>query len=131
MRNGLPAQKALPITPVLHYYDKQTGMFYYTADDDQHLIARKSEIMDGVIPASNSVMARNLKKLGLFFDQEEYHEISAQMLRNIVPHLAKYSTAYSNWTALLLDEIFGTYEVAITGDNCESLRKDGTKVHPQ
>ncbi|MBD1366455.1 thioredoxin domain-containing protein [Mucilaginibacter sp. ZT4R22] len=109
---------------ILHYYDKHTGMFYYTADDDQHLIARKSEIMDGVIPASNSVMARNLKKLGLFFDQEEYHEIAAQMLRNIAPHLAKYSTAYSNWTALLLDEIFGTYEVAITGDNYESLRKE-------
>jgi uncharacterized protein YyaL (SSP411 family) len=108
---------------ILHYYDKHLGMFYYTADDDQHLIARKSEIMDGVIPASNSVMARNLKKLGLFFDHEEYHEIAAQMLRNIVPHLTKYSTAYGNWTALLLDEVFGTYEVAITGDEYQSLRK--------
>jgi uncharacterized protein YyaL (SSP411 family) len=86
------------------------------------LIARKSEIMDGVIPASNSVMARNLKKLGLFFDNEGYLEVSAQLLRNIVPHLAKYSTAYSNWTMLLLDEVFGTYEVAITGNNAETKR---------
>ncbi|AMR32192.1 thioredoxin [Mucilaginibacter sp. PAMC 26640] len=109
---------------ILHYYDQHIGLFYYTADDEQHLIARKSEIMDGVIPASNSVMARNLKKLGLFFDQEEYQNISAQLLRNIVPHLAKYSTAYPNWTSLLLDEIFGVSEVAITGDNCETLRKE-------
>lgn len=109
---------------ILHYYDKHIGMFYYTADDDQHLIARKSEIMDGVIPASNSVMARNLKKLGLFFDKEEYLEISAQLLRNIVPHLAKYSTAYPNWTSLLLDEIFGVYELAITGDNYKTLRRE-------
>jgi uncharacterized protein YyaL (SSP411 family) len=47
------------------------------------LIARKSEMMDGVIPASNSVMARNLKKLGLLFDNEGYLEVSAQLLRNI------------------------------------------------
>jgi uncharacterized protein YyaL (SSP411 family) len=67
----LTRAKALPITPFCIIMIRQTGMFFYTADDDEHLIARKSEIMDGVIPASNSVMARNLKKLGLFFDQED------------------------------------------------------------
>jgi uncharacterized protein YyaL (SSP411 family) len=105
-----------------HYYNEEGGVFFYTADNDEMLIARKSEIMDGVIPASNSVMARNLKKLGLFFDNEGYLEVSAQLLRNITPHLAKYSTAYPNWTMLLLDEVFGTYEVAITGNNAETMR---------
>ncbi|WP_374950905.1 thioredoxin domain-containing protein [Mucilaginibacter sp.] len=105
-----------------HYYHEAAGIFYYTADNDEKLIARKSEIMDGVIPASNSVMARNLKKLGLFFDNEGYLDVSAQLLRNIVPHLAKYGTAYANWTILLLDEIFGTYEVAITGSKADEMR---------
>ena len=106
-----------------HYYHEEGGVFFYTADNDEQLIARKSEIMDGVIPASNSVMARNLKKLGLFFDNEGYLEVSAQLLRNIAPHLSKYSTAYANWTMLLLDEVFGTYEVAVTGDDAETMRK--------
>ena len=105
-----------------HYYNEEGGIFYYTADNDELLIARKSEIMDGVIPASNSVMARNLKKLGLFFDNEDYVEVSAQLLRNITPHLAKYSTAYANWTMLFLDEVFGTYEVAIIGNHAEMKR---------
>lgn len=109
---------------IAHYYDPGKGVFYFTADDDEQLIARKSEIMDGVIPASNSVMARNLKKLGLLFDDEEYIEISAQLLRNIMPHLAKYGSAYSNWATLLLDEIFGIYEVAITGDDAGSFRTE-------
>ena len=78
--------------------------------------------MDGVTPASNSVMARNLKKLGLLFDKEQYLKISAQLLTNILPHLARYGSAYSNWCMLLLDEVFGTYEVAITGDNAEAFR---------
>ncbi|MFD0792864.1 thioredoxin domain-containing protein [Mucilaginibacter litoreus] len=107
-----------------HYYDENGGVFYYTADDDEQLIARKSEIMDGVIPASNSVMARNLKKLGLFFDNEGYLEVSAQLLRNIVPHMARYGTAYPNWTILLLEEIFGVNEVAVTGPGYEQMRKE-------
>jgi uncharacterized protein YyaL (SSP411 family) len=112
---------------IVHYYDKETGLFFYTADDDEQLIARKSEIMDGVTPASNSVMAHNLKKLGLLFDDEEYLAISAQLLRNIVPHLAKYGSAYSNWIMLLLNEVFGTYEIAIAGTDFETMRMETEK----
>ena len=114
---------------ITHYYDVTNGIFYYTADDDEQLIARKSEIMDGVTPASNSVMARNLNKLGLLFDNEHYNEISAQLLRNIMPHLAKYGSSYSNWAMLLLDEIFGVYEIAITGSEFEQYRVDIEKKY--
>ncbi|SDF08517.1 hypothetical protein SAMN05216464_112175 [Mucilaginibacter pineti] len=116
--------KNLTDTAIAHYYDETNGIFFYTADDDEQLIARKSEIMDGVTPASNSAMARNLKKLGLLFDNESYAAVSAQLLRNIMPLLAKYGTAYSNWTMLLLDEVFGVYEVAITGANAETVRTE-------
>lgn len=107
---------------ITHYYDPAKGIFYFTADDEEQLIARKSEIMDGVIPSSNSVMARVLKKLGLLYDDVEYLEISAQLLRNVAPQMAKYGSAYSNWCMLLLDEVFGTYEVAITGSDYETKR---------
>ena len=102
-------------------------MFFYTAADNEQLIARKSEIMDGVIPASNSVMARNLKKLGLLFEEERYHQISAQLLRNLMPYMAKYGSAYSNWAMLLLEEVFGTYEMAITGPRVTELRREMEK----
>lgn len=106
------------------YYDENEGMFFYTAADNEQLIARKCEIMDGVIPASNSVMARNLKKLGLLFEDERYHQISAQLLRNLMPYMAKYGSVYSNWAMLLLEEVFGTYEVAITGPQVTELRRE-------
>ena len=109
---------------IAHYYSAETGMFFYTADDDEQLIARKYEMMDGVTPASNSAMARNLRKLGLLFDNDEYQQISAQLLRNIVPHLVKYGSGYSNWILLLTEEIYGTYEVAITGKDCEPKRRE-------
>jgi uncharacterized protein YyaL (SSP411 family) len=116
--------KSLAVKAIAQYYDPEKGIFYFTAGDDEQLIARKSEIMDGVIPASNSVMARNLKKLGLLFDSENYQAISAQLLRNIVPHLARYGSSYSNWIMLLIEEVFGTYEIAITGDDFEARRTE-------
>jgi uncharacterized protein len=85
--------------------------------------------MDSVTPASNSTMARNLRKLGLFFDDAEYTEISSQLLRNIFPHMAKYGSAYSNWASLLLDEVFGTYEIAITGSEAENFRLEMEKSY--
>jgi hypothetical protein len=106
------------------FYDEQEGMFFYTAADDEQLIARKCEIMDGVIPASNSVMARNLKKLGLYFEDESYHNIAAQLLRNIMPYMPKYGSAYSNWATLLLEGIFGIYEIAVTGPKAAQLRQE-------
>jgi uncharacterized protein YyaL (SSP411 family) len=116
--------KKLADQAITHYYSPDNGVFFYTADDDEQLIARKSEIMDGVTPASNSVMARNLKKLGLLFDDEKYLEICVQLLANIFPHLEKYPSAYSNWIMLLIEEVFGIYEVAITGVGFENMRRE-------
>ncbi len=119
--------RALNDIAIREFYDKENGIFFYTAATDEQLIARKSEIMDGVTPASNSAMARNLKKLGLFFDHEKYQEISAQLLRNIMPHLGKYGSMYANWIALLTEEVYGVYEVAITGNEAGTLKKEMEK----
>ncbi|MES2278212.1 MAG: thioredoxin domain-containing protein [Bacteroidota bacterium] len=116
--------KELTNITIEHFYDPANGIFFYTGDGDEQLIARKSEIMDGVIPSSNSVMARNLKKLGLLFDDKGYTEISAQLLRNIFPLIAKYGSSYSNWATLLQEEVFGVNEMAITGSNTSVLRKE-------
>ena len=121
--------KKLTNWAIIHYFDEEKAMFFFTADDDEQLIARKSEIMDGVIPSSNSVMARNLKKLGLLFDEQRYLDIAAGALRNVVPQIAKYGSSYSNWVMLLLDEVFGTYEIAITGEGAETLRLEMEKKY--
>src|SRR5690606_14932569 len=82
-----------------------------------------------VIPASNSVMAWNLKKLYMLFDIPQYEELYKGMLRTVEPHIKSYGSAYSNWASLLLEEITGTYEVAITGDNFEEQRKEFEKYY--
>jgi uncharacterized protein len=109
---------------VKNFYDPESGLFFYTSILGEQLIARKQEIMDNVIPASNSVMANNLYKLGHFYDEHSYLDMAIQMLRNVKPFIKSYASGYSNWASLLLNEVFGIYEVAITGYQADLRRME-------
>jgi uncharacterized protein YyaL (SSP411 family) len=106
-----------------NFYDDNAAAFYYTSKKAETFITRKFEIMDNVIPASNSVMVHQLHKLGLLFDKPSYIQISAQILANVFPQIKSYGSAYSNWSIRLLEEVYGFYEIAVTGKNSDSLRK--------
>ncbi|EFK58976.1 thioredoxin domain-containing protein [Sphingobacterium spiritivorum] len=113
------ADKALEL-----FYDSHQKTFYYTADSSGELIARKSEIMDNVIPASTSAIVLQLKKLGLLFDKEDYTAIADQLFANVFPQLKTYGSAYSNWSIYLLEEVYGSNEIALVGEYAAIWRKE-------
>ena len=98
-----------------HFYDAERSMFYFTSDEDEDLITRKMEIEDNVIPASNSIMARNLFKLSHYFSNNYYLKTSMQMLNNVKDKTFKYGSGYSNWLQLMCDFTGDYYEIAISG----------------
>ncbi|WP_304062746.1 thioredoxin domain-containing protein [Pedobacter glucosidilyticus] len=112
-----------------HFHDEESGLFFYTSDEDEALIARKYEVMDNVIPASNSVLAWNFKKLAIFYNCQNYQHIYQHMLKTVEPHIKSYASAYTNWASLLLDEIHGSFEIAITGADFEEKRKEIEKYY--
>lgn len=106
------------------FYESKTATFYYTSNEGEELIARKSEIMDNVIPGSSSSIVRQLYKLALLFDEENYTAIADQVFANVFPHIASYGSAYSNWAIQLLEFHFGTNEIALTGEYATKWRKE-------
>ncbi len=125
----LTSAKALTNYVLDHFTDEESGMLFYTSNKDEALIARKYEIMDNVIPASNSVMAWNLKKLGLLFDNSHYIKTYQKMLATVAPNIKSYASGYSNWASLLLEEVKGGFEIAITGDEASLKRKEIEKFY--
>ena len=125
----LQIAKQLTENAISEFYDEKSGMFFYTARSGEQLIARKQEIIDNVIPSSNSMMAHNLFKMGHFYDQKEYLNMSRQMLRNVHPQIKSYGSGYSNWASLLLYHVFGVYEIAITGTAAEEKRMELEKYY--
>lgn len=107
-----------------NFNDTESPMFFYTSAIGEKLISRKHEIMDNVIPASNSTMAQNLHKLGLLFDIAEYTDRAAAMLASVHSQIKSYGSAYSNWGIQLLNDVFGINEIAITGPDYEDVIAD-------
>ena len=100
-----------------HFYDDATGMFFYTSNQSESLIARKHEIVDNVIPSSNSILANVLFNLGLLFNEELYRIKALNMLRQVENKITTGGPYYANWAILLGMATYQTYEVAITGNH--------------
>lgn len=112
-----------------HFYHTESNMFYFTSDQDAALITRKTEVEDNVIPASNSIMAKNLLKLGHFYENKYYIKVSQQMVHNIAPLIENYASAYSNWLDVYSNFSSNFYEVAILGNNAHQKMKALNKVY--
>ncbi|MEO2056769.1 MAG: thioredoxin domain-containing protein [Flavobacteriaceae bacterium] len=100
-----------------NFYDFETNMFFFTSKLDDELISRTIEYRDNVIPSSNSIMANNLFKLSLYFDNKKYFNSSQQMINNIKDQIELYPSGFSNWMNLILNINKNFYEIAIVGDN--------------
>ncbi len=120
--NWLKAAKDLTNYVIANFKDEESDLFFYTAANGEVLIARKHEVMDNVISASNSVMAQNLQKLGLLFDDEFYRERALAMLKSVLPRIKAYGSAYANWSIQLLNEVYGINEIAIVGIDYQVVR---------
>jgi len=98
-----------------HFFDDTSKMFYFTSNQDESLVSRSIEYRDNVIPASNSIMAKNLFKLSHYFDNDHFSKTAMSMLNNVKPEMKEYPSAYSNWFDLMLNYAQPFYEVAIVG----------------
>jgi uncharacterized protein YyaL (SSP411 family) len=119
----LEAEK-LTAYSLIHFFDVESGMFFYTSDIDPDLVARKMEIADNVIPSSNSQMAKNLFLLGQYFYKDDYILKSKQMLNNVKQAALRSGVYYANWDILMAWFISEPYLISIVGDDHLSKRKE-------
>lgn len=102
---------------ILNFFDEEKHMFYFTSKEDPVIVSRNFEYRDNVIPASNSVMAKNLYKLSKYFDELRFNEISKQMLKNVLAEVESYPSGFSNWLDLLSNFQNNFFEIVVVGDS--------------
>jgi uncharacterized protein YyaL (SSP411 family) len=115
-------EKASQLTEITlkEFHDEKSKMFFFTSNSTQ-LIARKMELNDNVLPASNSVMAHNLFRLSHLYYNNEFKLIAEQMLANIYDGMEMYGSGYSNWGSLLINIVNNYYHVSIMGNQSQAL----------
>lgn len=112
-----------------HFFDKTSGMFFYTSDQDQSLIRRTIEVDDNVISSSNSMMAINLFKLHKLYPDEEYGSLSEQMVKNVQKDFDKRAQGFSNWLHLVLFQNQRFYEIAVIGEDYKAMGRELAKAY--
>lgn len=123
-QSWLDLSKKLMDYSIKHFLNNENSMFYFTSNDVKNLIARKTEVFDNVIPSSNSIQANNLFKLGHYYYDKSYTDLSKQMLSNINKDINNSPIAYTNWLELYLNFATPFYEVAISGKEAKNKLKE-------
>lgn len=97
------------------FWDAAEGLFFYTGNSSETLIARKKELFDNVIPSSNSQMAYNLYQLGLLLARDEWVNKARGMVACMERLLLTEPQYLTHWAGLYLQMAYPTAEVAIVG----------------
>lgn len=105
-----------------HFTDLDSPLFFYTSDEGEILVRRKTERQDDVIPASNSVLAMAMQDLGLLLDRSEYRDMARKMLATMRHDLLELPAWHSNWGQQMLREVYPYPEVAISGEKAMDIR---------
>ena len=87
-----------------HFEDRDSGGFFFTADDHEQLILRPKTFGDDATPAGNGVAARLLVRLGFLLAEPRYLAAAERTLRAAWPVLEKYPHGHTT-LAMALDEL--------------------------
>ena len=104
-----------------HFADPATPMFFYISDLSEAIVLRKKDVVDNVIPSSNSAMAEVLLLLGEYYQYKPYTDRGTSMVRKMSgDRVGLPEVFYANWARLTAFEVFPRYHVAVVGKDAAS-----------
>lgn len=80
-------------TAIEHFYDSESGGFFYTADDHEELIARNKDFYDHSVPSGNGVAALVLAKLGKLMGNDRYIQLAQETISAAADILQRHPIA--------------------------------------
>jgi uncharacterized protein YyaL (SSP411 family) len=116
----LDRAKELTELVINNFSDEESLLFYYTSRQQTDVLLRKKEVYDGATPSGNAVMAQNLYRLSIFFDQPSWRQRAEDMVNALGDVIIKYPTSFGVWLSLLFEKIKGTNEIAVVGKEWEN-----------
>ncbi len=123
-KNWLIKARAIAEQVLENFSEKETAFLFYTPVGQQDIIVRKKEMYDSAVPSGNSVMAENLHRLSILFDKKDWQEQAVSMLSSLGRAITRYPVSFGNWACLLLQQVSGTEEIAVVGEDFGGVHLD-------
>ena len=106
---------ALSAELVTHYWDRERGGFYSTANDGEELLVRQKEVYDGAVPSANSVAMWNLLRVSRITADPDLEQKASQLGRAFSRDVAQSPIAHTQLMIALDFAVGPSYEVVIAG----------------
>jgi len=86
-----------------NFFDEQLGLFTYANRKGNKLIANIPELIDSVIPSSNSVVVECLFYIGQILDIPNYTILGNKILEKVLLKAKENPSYFSNWWRIMLE----------------------------
>ncbi|MEV6767227.1 thioredoxin domain-containing protein [Nocardia sp. NPDC051030] len=110
---------------ITHFADPDSpGSWFDTADDAESLVTRPRDPLDGATPAGASVLADALLTAAALSDPDRatrYRDLADRTLERGAILLARAPRSAGNWLAVAEASLRGPIQVAIAGDEADTL----------
>ncbi|MEO5943201.1 MAG: thioredoxin domain-containing protein [Ferruginibacter sp.] len=100
---------------IAHFYNNNSGLFYFSQSLAKGLHNQITETTDKSIPSSNAVIAQVIYKLGIVYTDTIYTNMSLKMLDVVANRAVKMPQYYAQWGQLAGLSTAKSYEVVIVG----------------
>jgi uncharacterized protein YyaL (SSP411 family) len=125
--NWLDHAVRLADTVLTRFADAVEGGFFFTADDQEQLIARNKDMHDSSVPSGNSMAAYALLRLGKLSGRSHYVEAAQRTLQAGI-NVMEQSPAAAGHMLMALDMYLGpTPEIAILADRTDAATIDAVR----
>jgi uncharacterized protein YyaL (SSP411 family) len=105
-----------------HFYDENTGMFFFTDNSIPSTIPRMMDFVDKAYPSSNSVMAKALIYLAFMENNKYYHDVVTQMINNVKDQMPGAGPYVAYWASMLYYELYQPIIVFIPAEHLAEVR---------
>jgi uncharacterized protein YyaL (SSP411 family) len=99
-----------------HFWDNESGGFYFTPDDGEQLLVRHKEVYDGAVPSGNSVAMLNLLRLSRLTGNHQYEDLADKIGQAFSAQVSRQPAAYAMLMATLNFGLGPAHEVVVVGD---------------
>ena len=106
------------------FKDDESDLLRYSNNED--LFTKLITVDDGVIPSPNSIIAEQLFNIGHVIFDDEYLNLSDNMVSSVQSVIDNNINSYSVWANNILNRVESFYEIAVIGPESKSITDEIT-----
>lgn len=108
---------------IQQFHDPESGLFFFTAENQQDILIRRKELYDNATPSGNSTMIRNLLKFAILWNRPDYKELAVNMLKAMRDAVERYPSSFARWASAIVPLAYPVPEIAVVGPEAFALAK--------